>query len=30
MEPALEQNVPKVIQEVDDVLTDLSRMWARV
>jgi hypothetical protein len=30
LEPALEQNVPRVEQEFEDALADLARMWSRV
>lgn len=30
MEPALEQNVPRVEREFGDALDDLARMWSRV
>jgi len=30
LEPALEQNVPRVEQEFEDALRDLARAWSRV
>lgn len=30
MEPALEQNIHKVVQEAEDAIRDMSRAWERV